>query len=464
MNDDVQIVQSIKNYPKQIPFDPPQHYPEYKNEGIDIENMVYESVRNLFARLNLDGDRYGTKNWNPLGELIKPGYDVVIKPNFVSEPRSEANLPEAILTHASVIRPIIDYCQIALDGKGSIVVADAPQHDSDFNLIKKLTKIENTLNDLNDIWPIPVHLLDLRDEKVKLEDGVITKRIDLKGDPKGYTEIDLGDQSTFFPIEEHMNKVFGANYDFEETRSYHTNGKHKYHISNTVLQSDVLINVPKIKTHRKAGITLCLKNMVGINCNKNYLPHFRFGSPENGGDEYFENNLVNNFKKELFKYLFNLMSNMGNKKKVVFKSLGKVYSFLNLNRSLNFESGDWHGNDTVWRMIIDLNLIYFFSDHDGILKNQIQRNHFAVVDGIVGGELDGPLFPTAKPCGIIMGGFNPVLIDLNAADIMGFNWKKIPTIERGLDILFPDTKIKIVETNSRLNFKASKNWNRMVKK
>ena len=52
------------------------------------------------------------------------------------------------------------------------------------------------------------------------------------------------------------------------------------------LEADVIINLPKLKTHQKAGITCALKNLIGINGNKEYLPHHRIGGFELGGDCY----------------------------------------------------------------------------------------------------------------------------------------------------------------------------------
>ena len=43
----------------------------------------------------------------------------------------------------------------------------------------------------------------------------------------------------------------------------------------TILTADVLLSVPKMKTHRHAGITLSLKNMFGI------LPGMMYGWPKN---------------------------------------------------------------------------------------------------------------------------------------------------------------------------------------
>jgi uncharacterized protein (DUF362 family) len=59
-------------------------------------------------------------------------------------------------------------------------------------------------------------------------------------------------------------------------------------IARDILEADLVVNVPKLKAHKKAGITCCLKNLIGINGNKEYLPHHRKGAAEagGGGDNY----------------------------------------------------------------------------------------------------------------------------------------------------------------------------------
>ena len=66
-------------------------------------------------------------------------------------------------------------------------------------------------------------------------------------------------------------------YNPDLMRQTHGRGRHQYLIAREVIEADVVINVPKLKTHRKAGITGALKNLVGINGNKDYLPHHRLG-------------------------------------------------------------------------------------------------------------------------------------------------------------------------------------------
>ena len=244
-----------ETYPEKPPFSPDEIYPEYRSTDISAENAIYAALRELLRKLALDEASYGTNRWNPLGELIEPGDDIVIKPNFVSESRSGSIDGESIVTHGSVIRPLIDYCLIALNGKGSLVVADAPQTDSDFEKIKETTKIQEVLDFVNANSSVKVALLDLREEWAQTEGGLIVNRLKRPGDPKGYTTINLGKRSAFFPIEHQMHKAYGSDYNFKEVRLHHTNGRHEYCIANTILNADVIVNVPKLKTHKKTGIT-----------------------------------------------------------------------------------------------------------------------------------------------------------------------------------------------------------------
>jgi len=51
-----------------------------------------------------------------------------------------------------------------------------------------------------------------------------------------------------------------------------------------------------------------------------------------------------------------------------------------------------------------------------------------IVDGIVAGDGNGPVAVDAKPCGIVVVGFNPVVVDTVCAVIMGFDYAKIPML------------------------------------
>ena len=89
------------------------------------------------------------------------------------------------------------------------------------------------------------------------------------------------------------------------------------------------------------------------------------------------------------------------------------------------DAGNWYLNDTAWRMVVDLVKIIHFSDNKGKIHNTFQRNLFSIVDGIIGGERDGPLSPDPKPSGTIIAGENLLAVDLVATRLMGFNPYKL---------------------------------------
>ena len=98
------------------------------------------------------------------------------------------------------------------------------------------------------------------------------------------------------------------------------------------------------------------------------------------------------------------------------------------NGAFNVEDGDWYGNDTVWRMALDLNTLLFYCSSSGELCEIPQRSYFSLIDGIIGGMEEGPLKPRPPPAGLLIAGFNPVAVDQLCTRIMGFDYKKIPMI------------------------------------
>jgi uncharacterized protein (DUF362 family) len=51
--------------------------------------------------------------------------------------------------------------------------------------------------------------------------------------------------------------------------------------------------------------------------------------------------------------------------------------------------------------------------------------HYAIVDGVIGMEGDGPIMGTAKQVGAVIMGKNLHAVDCTAARVMGFNPQKI---------------------------------------
>lgn len=108
----------------------------------------------------------------------------------------------------------------------------------------------------------------------------------------------------------------------------------------TVLGADLVVSMPRLKTHHWAGVTLSMKNMFGI------VPGSCYGWPKN---------------------------------------------ILH-----------WAG---ITRALLDINATV--------------RPDFAIVDGIVGMEGNGPTQGTPKPCGVLVMGDDPVAVDSTCARIMG---------------------------------------------
>ena len=87
-------------------------------------------------------------------------------------------------------------------------------------------------------------------------------------------------------------------------------------------------------------------------------------------------------------------------------------------------SGNWHGNDTCWRMVLDLNKCLFHFD-GAARPRQVPLRYLAVVDAIIAGEGNGPMAPDPKPCGLVLAGTHPAAVDCAAAAFMGFDWAKL---------------------------------------
>jgi uncharacterized protein (DUF362 family) len=425
------IQNELTNYPL-IPYNPPEEYVELSNLPYtiqtDIKNNLYKMTRDCLSLHGLDSAKIGDKNWNPLSEIISPNNTVVLKPNLVKEthPLGEKGVLSTI-THPSLLRPIIDYCILALKGKGKIIVCDAPLQSTDF---EKLVQ-NNGLKQLIDFYnanlknsKISISLLDLRSQKIVISQSFKKdKLVNLPGDPLGYTIIDLKNSSYHTEISQHWKKFLVTNYRLDNLRKYHNTQKHCYYIPNTVLSADVILSIPKLKTHKKAGITVAQKNFIGINASKDFLPHHRTGLPHKGGDEYDPVTYKSVFVKDKF---FNFMAKVPVARRIgnlIIKLQNTTNAAIIATVNSGTTEGSWHGNDTIWRTILDLNIIIKYAKKDGSLSNHSQRNLLVLVDGIIGQESEGPMNGNPKECGIILLGTNPCAVDYVASKLMGLNTK-----------------------------------------
>lgn len=417
------------------PYSPAEAWPEYPFSPSCLSagaNPAYKGVREALRLLGLDAEHWGSSTWNPLGAILRPGDTVLLKPNFVRESReTQQGHGDCLITHGSVIRAVCDYVYTALQGRGRIIIADAPQNDADFEKIVRIAGLKEIQDFYRRRARFEVEVHDLRPERARKIDGVIVGHVPLPGDPAGYVRVNLGLDSEFAEINHLCHRLYGSEYDRSEIRRHHHDDVHEYLISKTVLDADVVIGLPKLKTHKKTGLTVNLKNLVGINGNKNWLPHHREGTPGQGGDQFSDDALRHRVERQLvagFKRLFPLLGPLRSTLAGPLKSLGmRVFGDTNNG---TIRSGNWYGNDTTWRMVLDLNRILLYADAEGKIHDRPVRRFFSIVDGLVAGEGNGPLDPKPKPLGIVAAGFNPVAVDLACARLMGFDRERLPMLKQ----------------------------------
>jgi uncharacterized protein (DUF362 family) len=348
----------------------------------------------------------------------------LIKPNWV---REQGSLGPCVTTHGSILRVLIDYFLLGFGRDVQILVADIPLQSSDIGQVW----LENGIPALQSFYQkhgFSVRFLDLRRERLLVDDsGFILQREKLSGDPEGYVEVSLGGQSNLEAITNEGTRFSVSDYEPGTTRCHHQPGRHSYLIPQSVLAADLFVSVPKLKTHCKAGITVCMKNLIGINGEKGWIPHFRSGAPQSGGDEYPDSNSRLLGLKTWARQTL-LRQHQGVYRLAYAAWQGLRWTVETTSKSHLTSGGAWAGNDTLWRSILDLVRVITFADRYGHLQTTPQRKHFFLVDGILAGEGQGPLRPSPKPSGVILAARDAVIADLAAAMIMGFDWRKVPQL------------------------------------
>jgi hypothetical protein len=267
----------------------------------------------------------------------------------------------------------------------------------------------------------------------------------LPGDPEGNLTIDLDGKSALY--RKNSENLYGAVYHRKETKAHHTGNIQEYQISKTMLGADVFISIPKMKVHKKVGVTLNVKGLVGTATNKNLLVHYTLGTPNKGGDQ-FPDNFLKSYEKFLIKIERRMYDTFLAKQSVpleyihrsiyaihgaTLKKLGfTIGKYKGYNKRI-FDAGNWYGNDTAWRMSADLAKIIYFADKSGNMHAAQQRPMLSIIDGIIGGEGQGPLEPDPKPAGVLIGGENFLATDIVCTRLMGFNPFKLKMYEHLLN-------------------------------
>ncbi len=415
------IVDQIADYPSPSgQYSPNERYPEYRYAHLSgAPNPVYSAVRRSFAQAGLDGAKFGTPGWNPLGQWVAPGADVFILCNFVYH-RRPGESDENFLgkcTHAGVLRPLIDYLLIAVGPQGRVRFGNAPIQACDWARVLRETSADVLLRFYQALGE-PVQARDLR-LLVSSRSRTGRVRHEERRNESAAVSVELGRDSFLAGLPPGSFRLLRvSDYDSRKTVAWHGEGQHTYLVNREVLDADVVVSVPKLKTHEKVGLTLALKGCVGAVASKECLAHHRRGLPSRGGDEYRQDATG---LKRVASALHDWVQ-VTDPRGVAGRFLRVPDRILRslLHRYTSGIGGSWSGNDTAWRMALDLARILSLAAPDGSMGERVVRQHLVLLDGVVGGEGEGPLRPTAVRSGFVMFSDNPVLADHAAARLVGF--------------------------------------------
>lgn len=364
---------------------------------------------------------------------INPGDWVVLKPNLVKQSKeTDPDDWQCVITSPEIIRAVCENVCYKLHGQGRITICDAPQTDSSFQQIVQRLKLFDLAKDCSERFGIPVSIIDLRNEEWRNEGGIIVARNKLNGDPEGSIAFNLGKDSLFYG-HQGSRRYYGADYESRVVNSHHHENIQEYLLCATPIKSDVFINLAKLKTHKKTGVTLSLKNLVGINADKNWLPHHTEGTPSDGGDQFPDRSLKYKIEHIAVKLARSIALNIPYIGTNVAKRLRRAGTAAFGDGREVIRSGNWYGNDTTWRMVLDLNRCLLYGNHDGTFRTSPKR-YYSLIDGIIGMEGMGPMQGDAVDSRVIIGGSDPVAVDMVASRIMGFDWRKIPVIREAFHI------------------------------
>ncbi len=431
MSAKVAVARTSAVYLEDAPFHPAENYPEYpfgENFSL-VPNPAYDALRKLFIELEYDIENLGTKKWNPLKNLISQGMTIVLKPNFVRSWHSEKKNPYSMITHPSVLRAIADYCAIALNGKGKIIIADAPQYDGNWSELLELTKLDKVADFFRVNSKIEFEIRDLRPYwSRKRHFPSMVEPLD--GDSQGTLRVNLGNESAL-RLHENPKNLYGAVYHRQETVLNHTREKQIYEVSRTVMEADVVICVPKLKTHKKVGVTMNIKGLVGICTNKNLIVHYTLGLPSEGGDQFppnhftaLEQRLIKTERWMYDTFLAKQSVPLEYVHRTIYWVHGKFIKPFGIGvdkKKRLLDVGNWYGNDSAWRMSVDLLKLFLYSNREGNLQKTPQRGVFAVIDGIVGGDNKGPLEPDPVESKVLIASENLLAADIVGTRLMGFD-------------------------------------------
>jgi len=327
---------------------------------------------------------------NPLGNLIRPGDTVVIKPNWCTQHK----FPFPI-THPSVVVPLVEFALRA--GAARVNVIEAPM----------------TLpRGAGWFWSsVFLGTPELKQLIAERHGGAEVNFID--GNADDFLWVDVGEASELreydlLALDHDGHTGFENNMFFNvpDCRGYNP-GKYRKGlaaIARSFLDCDVFINAPKLKTHGYTGITVALKNLMGLNVRST----------------------IHRMEPEILR-AYEERPDIAECRESPLRDI----PHFDRAKLGDWKWGQWGcaetnyyagpGNDVLWRTLADLNKIIRCAAPDGTLQREPVRRCLTVVDGIVGTDRTGPITNSLVRSGCVVAGRDPVAVDAVCAYIMGWD-------------------------------------------
>ncbi|MDA8116999.1 MAG: DUF362 domain-containing protein [Actinomycetota bacterium] len=177
------------------------------------------------------------------------------------------------------------------------------------------------------------------------------------------------------------------------------------------------------------GVTLCLKDAIGIAQGKEFLPHRRPGTPAEGGDFFADYpSWCWVARLTIKRAVFSLI---GGRNVAGIRSLVRRVIPAKPPHEVHTGPlyGDWQGKGTIWRTSLDLNLILFHADKSGLELASSERTYFGIIDGVIAMDHEAPMAGLPVGSRGLIAGLDPVATDTLGTYLMGFDPNQIPTIK-----------------------------------
>lgn len=417
-----------------------------EDRSIDMLGKIYEDMPLLQSSIK-----------EVMMAHLKPeqieGKTILLKPNLVKQcnPRKPYD-PICLFTHPNFILATL---RVLLEcSPKAITVGDAPIQNCHWESMLH-PDFYDKINRLQKEFDVPIRVVDFR-KVIFYPDKNVFGRSNRKDED--YLVFDVANRSYLEPITKDKNVFRVTNYNPDRMAKSHAKGMHKFCVAKEVFDADIVITMPKTKTHRMACITNSLKVLVGINGDKDYLPHHRIGSERHGGDCYKDHSLCRSLSERLLDF-----SNR-HQGKCYFGFVRKVASLL---WKLSFPTPEtssnagWYGNDTVWRMVLDLNTIALYGKADGTLSDTPQRTLYTLTDAIIGGQGSGPLEPDPLALGFISFSNDPYLNDEVFGRLFNLDVERVPLLYQASK-KNKEAKCKLFLDGKEIDFHELENYSTQV--